>query len=75
MTSPIEDRKALGWFACQWCRQFAGHDPRSVVAVPLVNKATGAERTLRLCPPCAFTDRSTVWRAWRPRRTAEAVSE
>jgi hypothetical protein len=65
----------MGWFACQWCHAWCGHDPRSVVAVQLVNKATGAEKVWRLCPSCAFTDVSTIWRTWRPRRTAEAVSE
>ena len=53
---------------CEWCGCRCGRYDESVVAVPLVHKATGVERTWVLCPPCACVPAlATVrlWAAWR----------
>jgi hypothetical protein len=69
------DRRREGWFTCQWCRTFCGHYPESVVSVPLEHRRSGEKVTLRLCPRCALTDTSSVWKVWHREEREQDVVE
>ena len=54
---------------CECCAR-PGRYQESTIAVPLVHRATGTERTWSLCPPCLVEPGGTVdsrwlWSAWR----------
>jgi hypothetical protein len=55
---------------CSWCDRYCGRTDESVVRVAVVSRDEGVERTMTLCPPCAFVPDGSVasrklWRWWR----------
>jgi hypothetical protein len=55
---------------CEWCGRHCGTHDRSVAYVAVVDRQTGTEAAMRLCPPCALAPDATaasraLSREWR----------
>jgi hypothetical protein len=57
---------------CSWCGRYCGRTDESVVEIAVVNRETGKEGDMRLCPLCIYAPDATaesrkLWRWWAPR--------